>query len=247
MQWRYLLFDLDGTILPMNMDLFMAAYLKAISGYMKDYLPPEQFLLYLQTATRAMIDNRDPQLTNEEVFDRVFFQLSALSKEKTKLAFADFYRREFPSLIRLTWPSPLPALILDTALKKGYRLVIATNPVFPLVAIRERLRWAGVDRFPYSLITSFENMHFCKPHPEYYQEILSLLSARPEECIMIGNDTDEDLPAGQLGLTTYLVADCLRNRNRQKFFPDYSGSLAELLHFVRNLPELTLAPQNIFN
>lgn len=67
--------------------------------------------------------------------------------------------------------------------RRGYRLVLATNPVFPREAILERMRWAGVERAPWEIITTYEEYHFCKPNPNYFAEILAkmgLLGAGPD-------------------------------------------------------------------
>lgn len=235
MPLRYLLLDLDGTLLPMDMDEFLGAYLRLLAGRMAGYMSPERFVSELMTSTEAMIHNLDPSRTNEDVFMADFFSRTGLPQDEVRPIFDDFYARDFRTLISYTQPSPLARAIVGEARKHGLEPVIATNPLFPLQAIQERMRWAGVADFPFSLVTAYEDMHFCKPYPQYYEEILARLGAGPEECLMAGNDIDEDLVAGRVGIRTFLVEDCLINRQGRAVEADYRGSLADLLAFVKEL------------
>ncbi|MDN5348336.1 MAG: hypothetical protein PWP65_1900 [Clostridia bacterium] len=230
MRFKYLLFDLDGTILPMDMNIFLRAYLKLLSARLTAYLEPQLFIEHLMAATATMIRDLNPNRTNAEVFMDDFFHRTGLPEAEVKAIFDDFYQRDFPTLARFTQPTPLAPKIFDRALERGYELVIATNPIFPRIAIEERLRWAGVGGYPFRLVTVYEEMHFCKPQLEYYSEILAILGARPEECLMVGNDVEEDLIAGQLGIATFLVEDCLINQKNLQIKADYRGRLADLLN-----------------
>ena len=113
-------------------------------------------------------------------------------------------------------------------------MVVATNPVFPLQAIRERLRWGGFGDTEFTLITSYENMHFCKPRRQYYKEILRMLGRKPAECWMIGNDVGEDLVAGELGISTFLVQDYLIP-GRKEPAATRTGYMADLPNFVNKM------------
>ncbi len=235
MDYRYLLFDLDGTLLPMDTERFIGAYIKTIAEYMQKYLSAQEFVGYLLAATETMIKDNDPGRTNEQVFIADFFRRSGLEPKDILPVFENFYKEKFPALKSYTAPSLLSRLILDQALEADLRVVIATNPVFPCMAIKERLRWAGVSEYPFELITAYENMHFCKPNCEYYSEILDLLGAMPEQCLMIGNDVEEDMIAARLGIHTYLVEDYLINRSREPLKVDYRGSLKELFTFLKKI------------
>ncbi|MDI6709431.1 MAG: HAD family hydrolase [Thermoanaerobacterales bacterium] len=235
MPLRYLLLDLDGTLLPMDMDEFLGAYLRLLARRLAAYMPPERFVRELMTSTDIMIHNLDPDRTNEDVFMADFFSRTGLPQAEVRPVFDDFYARDFRTLIDHTQPSSLARAIVEEAQKRGLELVIATNPLFPLKAIRERMRWAGVADIPFRLVTAYEDMHFCKPYPYYYEEILERIGARAEECLMAGNDIDEDLVAGQVGMRTFLVEDCLINRRGRNAVADYRGSLAHLLAFVKEL------------
>ena len=113
--------------------------------------------------------------------------------------FDEFYDREFASLKQATSANPLARPLMENLFQERFRVAIATNPIFPERAIRERLRWLEIDNLPYDLVTAYETMHFCKPNPDYYTEVLELLEVAPGDCLMIGNDVEEDLSAGSLG------------------------------------------------
>ncbi len=232
MPCKYLLLDLDGTLLPMDKEKFLKGYLQAAAAKMAPHVAPDRFIKYLLTSTRAMIENPDPELTNAEVFRTDFFPRSGLPEKEIMALFEQFYREDFPGLARLTSPTPLARAVCTQALDRGIELVIATNPIFPRIAIEERLRWAGVADIPFRLVTVYETMHFCKPKPQYYREILDILGAGPGECLMAGNDPEEDLVAGDLGIRTFLVTDCLITRDGCYRRPDFRGRLSDLLAFL---------------
>ncbi len=229
---RAVLFDLDGTLLHMDTDEFTSEYIKALAPHLAHIIEPTVFAKHLMASTYAMIKNTDPQRTNQEVFIGDFFPRVGEPVESLMPIFDSFYRHEFSRLRRFTKPNPWAGAAVEQAIRQGWQVVVATNPIFPLEAIVERLRWAGIDQYPYDLITSYEVMHACKPQPAYYQEILSILQLRPEECLMVGNDVDEDLVAGCLGIKTFLANDCVINRRGDTPKADYSGSFCDLIDLL---------------
>lgn len=200
-----LLFDLDGTLLDIDMPAFLKAYFSHVGR--RFVSPPE-----LPRITRAVAAAKRKMMScraGTRTLDRVF--LEAFSPEVNRLPidvrkiFTDFHRAEYEQLRRLTAPRPAARPLLENALSLGYELVIATNPVFFLDAIRARIRWAGLDGIPFTLITCAEIMRCTKPHPQYFAQTLRLLGRRAEECLMIGDDPIMDLPAGRQGCGTWLV------------------------------------------
>ena len=117
----------------------------------------------------------------------------------------------------------------------GYQVILATNPLFPAVATQSRIRWAGLTPEDFERITTYENARFCKPNPDYYQEILGKLNLNPSDCLMVGNDVDEDMIAETLGMRVFLLTDCLINRTGKDISRYPSGGFTELLQYVRSL------------
>ncbi|HWP97695.1 MAG TPA: HAD family hydrolase [Syntrophomonadaceae bacterium] len=231
-----ILFDLDGTLLDIDMDFFLKHYFERMAGMAGDYGVRDGKRLVEQVwkSTAAMIGNRDPGVFNEEAFMNDFFSDWEFPEEHTRGFFNDFYIKGFPLLRELCQPLPSVPGLIETVFRKSGKVVIATNAVFPREAIQQRLNWAGIGNFPYELVTSYELMHFCKPHPEYYQEISEMIGVPPERCLMVGNDKGEDLPAGRVGMKTFLVEDGLIDSDVD-LIPDWQGSLAELETFIGRL------------
>jgi FMN phosphatase YigB (HAD superfamily) len=167
-----LLFDLDGTLLGNDINVFLGHYFPAATAAVGRLVDPGCFLKQLLASTQEMVDNDDPGVSNAEAFAANFYASLGLDRATSEPLFAEFYAREFPKLRVHTQAKPAARRLLDVATAKGYGLVLATNPVFPAAATEERMRWAGIDSYPWQLVTTYENMHFCKPQPGYYQEIL---------------------------------------------------------------------------
>ena len=88
------------------------------------------------------------------------------------------------------------------------KVVLATNPVFPMAAQLERISWIGLEKSDFDLITSYENSNFCKPNPKYYLDICDKIGVAPENCLMIGNDESDDMKgASMAGMECFLVTD----------------------------------------
>lgn len=234
-----LLFDLDGTLLPMDHNRFTQGYLRRLAPSITHLLDPNKFIQLLWSSTETMVRSDDSSKTNEQVFKEDFLAKSGLREEEVWPIFLDFYKNEFPALHHLATPSPVSRKVVETAIEKGYTVVLATNPLFPRTAIETRMEWAGVADMPFALVTTLEEMHFCKPNPNYYREILEKIGKRPEECMMIGNDGYEDMVAGKLGMQTFLVTDCLIERNMLTGLIQQQGSIQDLLEFINGLPEQT--------
>lgn len=232
-----LLFDLDGTLLPLDLDVFMKGYFRALLPHIAHLIKPEQAPAQILAATNDMIENDDASLTNEQVFKASFFAAVPVSEEELWPVFDAFYRDDFGKLRNLAEPSPISREICRTALDKGYQIVLATNPIFPETAVRHRMDWAGIGDLPFALVTTMENFHHCKPNPRYYVEIMNKLGVDPAACLMFGNDVQEDMVAGSLGMGTYLVTDYLIDRGTGPS-SDLRGSLADALAFTKSLPRL---------
>lgn len=231
------LFDLDGTLLPMDFDKFMALYFGNLGQYFKDKLDPRLLAKYIMASTEEMVkaNNND---TNETVFMNHFETLIDGDIEEYKQMFLDFYNSEFENVKASTYESIEMRKSIDLLKEKGYEVAIATNPLFPLIANYHRLRWAGFKPEEFLHITSFENNSYCKPHLEYYKEVLSEIKRNPQECYMVGNDIYDDLSVGKLGVETYLITDCLLNKHNQENTADHTGTYKDFYQFVVELPSI---------
>lgn len=206
---KALLFDLDDTLLSNDNNTFLNSYLPLLAKYVSSYMDEEHFVAELMIGTQAMISNTDPELTNAEVFWSVFSARTGLVKAIFEPHVTKFYRDEYEKLRSVTRRLPEAANLVKSCFDQGYKVVIATNPLFPRSAIERRLSWAGVpaSECSYDLVTTYENMHACKPHREYYCEILSHIGVEPELALMVGDSWDNDISAAaQAGLRTFWIS-----------------------------------------
>jgi len=203
-----LLLDLDDTLLETNMDAFIPAYFKALSAALAGNVAPEVMIPALTGGTKAMMVSTDPALTLREVFDAHFFPKLGLERETLQTTIDRFYDEIFPDLGTLTRPIPEAVRLVDWAFAQGYRVVIATNPIFPLKAVHHRLRWAGLppEKYPFALVTSYETFHFTKETVAYYPEVLAQLGWPEDPVVMVGDDIDREVkPTQAAGFPVFWV------------------------------------------
>ncbi|MGB8214682.1 MAG: DinB family protein [Anaerolineales bacterium] len=203
-----LMLDLDDTLLNTNMDAFVPAYFRALSSALADLVAPEVVLPALMDGTQAMVLNLDPALTLQEVFDAHFFSKLAVERSILQERIDYFYDEVFPKLGSVTRPIPEAIRMVDWAFDQGMRVVIATNPLFPLKAIQHRLRWAGLppEKYSFALITSYETFHFTKEAVAYYPEILAQLGWPEDPAVMVGDDIEREVkPTQAVGLPLFWV------------------------------------------
>lgn len=234
------IFDLDGTLLPMpSQQRFLEVYLKAVSGKVMNYgYDPQTLIQALMIGTEQMVKN-DGSMTNEERFWMEFGKhLGTKSKELEEI-FDDFYRNEFAFAKIATSNHPLANSCIKLLKEKGYLVVLATNPLFPRIATLTRMLWAGLDPKDFELITTYENSSYCKPNLCYYNEVLTNMGKKPEECIMIGNDVREDMCAAQLGLDTFLLTDCLICPEGEDITGFRQGDFNTLYQMIMELPKIS--------
>jgi HAD superfamily hydrolase (TIGR01549 family) len=191
------LFDLDGTLLNIEVDEFLKYYFGALSEKFSDLCDSkEEFIGLLTASTEKMIRN-DGSRSNQEAFMDDFMEKLNVEEEdeaqKIKGRFDNFYQTDFRELAKyFKLDKETPAEIIKYLKSKGKKLVLATNPLFPVEAVEARLEWVNIDPTDFALITNYENMSYAKPNPEYYQEILEKIEESPDNCLMIGNDLKED-------------------------------------------------------
>ena len=227
------LFDLDGTLLPMDQDEFVHTYMSLLAKSLEPHgYEPKHLVAAVWAGTRAMVENTG-ESTNEEVFWEKFCHIFGEDARKDEPLFEEFYATDFGHARRVCGFDPAAAEVVAMLKKKGIRVALATNPLFPAIATRQRIRWAGLRSEDFGLITTYENSCRCKPNPDYYRDVLAELGVEPEQCIMVGNDVDEDiLPARQVGMKTFLLTHSLLNRKERSLEDIHRGGFAELKEFL---------------
>ena len=233
------LFDLDGTLLPMEMETFMEAYFRSLCAWFPGY-PPDDLVRWVWDGTRAMAVN-DGSRTNREAFAAAFTAASGIDYWENEPSFLAYYREGFQACARVCPITDRSRRLVEALQGKGYLVAVATNPLFPRIATESRLRWLGLDPASFPLVTTYENSRFCKPNPAYYREVCRTLGQRPERCLMVGNDVREDLAARQVGMDAAVVTDHLIARDGLPADVP-AGSLAELLAWAEARPPAAPCP-----
>lgn len=235
-----LLFDLDDTLLDTNIEVFVPAYFQSLSEHMASYVAPDVMLRALLSATKLMMGNEDPSRTLQEVFEPEFYSRIGIPKAELHDDVDKFYDDVFPSLRVHTQQRPSAVPLIEWALSKGYRLAVATDPLFPHKATLHRLRWAGLDPSQFEIISTFEDFHFTKSSPAYYAEVLAQLGWHDGPILMAGNDVQRDLvPANRLGLKTYFIDG---DPASSPGFEAGRGNLADLRLWLESIDLSTLEP-----
>ncbi len=213
-----LLLDLDGTLLVNPVDPFLKAYFSSVIAQFQDVANPDVIEQAMMTGTKAMIENRYPDRTLDQIFFEIFTALTNLNEVVARKRFETIFFDKFHQFKSITTPMEGVPEFIKVAGNDGYMLVIATNPLFPEPAIKHRLDWAGIGdnfaarigtaykdgNFPFEMITSIETFHYAKPSPAYFMEIIARHGYPVLPVTVIGDDFQRDIiPAKKLGLNTF--------------------------------------------
>lgn len=230
-----LFFDLDGSLLGMDLNAFTQGYLKSIAGAMMGYgFDPETLIRTIYAGIGAMALH-DPALTNEQAFLEVMKNQYGDEVIDQMPYFEDYYRNEFGTNQQFCPQNPLARTVIETAKKQGLKTILATNPVFPRIAVDQRLNWAGLKPEDFEWITTYENSHFCKPDPRYFLEIADRFGLKPEEILMVGNDLNEDYGAINAGMDLFVLTDYLIPSETHALENHPHGTMADLLDYIVSL------------
>lgn len=234
---KAVLFDLDGTLLPMDQNAFMKIYFSGLSKVLAPYgYEPKSLIDAVWSGTAAMIQNDGSRL-NEAVFWEKFAEILGDEIYARERDLDTYYRTEFAATRAACGENPIAREVIDKVKGMSLITVLATNPFFPAIATETRMSWVGLCPQDFSLVTTYENSGSCKPNPRYYLEIVEKLGLRPEECLMVGNDVSEDMIAETLGMQVFLLTDCILNKENKDVSAYPSGGFPALLEYLDALAE----------
>ncbi len=239
---KAILFDLDGTLLPLDNDRFVEVYLGELAKQGAAWgFEPKGLVKAIWKATGAMVKN-DGSKTNEQAFWDAFkllvTEMSPEEIDRNIPRFDAFYSdpNGFHRARITSKENPQAARVVEAARCKAGKVILATNPIFPHTAVESRLLWIDLSFADFDDVTTYHTAHFSKPNPKYFAEILEKHGLRPEECVMVGNNVSEDvIPASSLGIRTVLVTDCLINHKDLPLDGYETCTFAELKDIIENL------------
>lgn len=232
MQLKTVLFDLDGTLLPLDQDVFVKEYLASMCSFMaKHGYDKSAFLSAVWDGIRTMEKN-DGSHKNEDVFMERFRDAMGHPIERELTLLEEYYDTDFQNVKSVCGQNPKAKETLTLCHRLGLRTVLATNPLFPRIATESRIRWAGLSPEDFELVTTYENSKAAKPNPLYYELLTKQLGVLPEECLMVGNDARDDMIAKTLGIKVFLLTDCLLNRENADLSPYPKGNFDDLMYHI---------------
>ena len=235
MSIKAVLFDLDGTLLPMDQDTFIKAYLGGMAKKLARHgYNPEELVKAVYAGMKAMTSN-DGSCTNEEAFWKAFTGILGEKVREDMPIFDEFYRNEFQDVKNICGFLPEAAQTVRTLKAKGYRVALATTPMFPSIATESRIHWAGLELDDFEIFTTYEDYHYCKPNLNYYREVVEKLGVKPEECLMVGNDVGEDMITEELGMKVFLMPADLINKVSKDIEQYPQGDFEDLLAYIKTL------------
>ena len=210
---RAVLFDLDDTLLRLNLTAFVARYVAGASRLLASAarVSPVSLGVPYVRAFLAMDDQgREDSLTNEQLFNKTILETTGIPLDDPVIAdLMTYYETElvpgFAGGIVAARPVAGAREAIEAVHDAGLICALATNPTFSLACDRARMGWAGVDESDFALVSTYSNSTRCKPSVRYYQEFANQLGVRLDECLMVGNDAARDIVRGDCGLRTAYV------------------------------------------
>jgi len=235
MKIKAVLFDLDGTLLPMVQEDFIKAYFGGIAKRLAPHgYEAEKLINAIYMGTGAMIKNAT-DFNNENVFWNTFSSIFGDNARQDEKLFTEYYNLDFDNVKKVCGFNQKAKEVVEKVKAMGFRTFLATNPIFPSIATHKRIKWAGLKAEDFEYITTYENSNRCKPNIEYYKQILEKANLMPEECLMVGNDVEEDMVAKKLGMKVFLLTDNIINKNNKDISIYPQGDFDNLLQFIENI------------
>ena len=236
MKIKAVLFDLDGTLLPMDLDEYFREYFRLLCEklYPLGYDDPKKLVHTIKQGVYKTCLN-DGSKTNGEVFWDQFISVYGKTQQEHEAVLDEYYKNEYNKTKEKCGYNADSNKTVKLIKQMGLKTVVATKPIFPDIAIRKRIEWAGVDVEDFEYYTSYDKCKYCKPSPDYYKEIAEKIGLLPEECLMVGNDVSEDMTAEKCGMKVFLLTDCLINSDNKDISCYKQGGFAELIEYVKTI------------
>ena len=210
---KAVLFDLDDTLLRLNLTAFIARYVAGTTRLLASVARTSPVALgvpYVRAFLAMDAQDREDSLTNEQLFNRTMLETCGIPLDDPVIAdLMSYYETQivpgFSGGLVAARPVPGARETIEAVHEAGLICALATNPTFSLDCDRARMGWADVSEDDFALISTYSNSTRCKPSVRYYQEFANQLGVRLDECLMVGNDAARDIVRPDCGLRTAYV------------------------------------------
>ena len=175
---RAVLFDLDDTLLSLNLTAFLARYVNGASGLLcraSGKVRVNIMAAYARAWLAVEAETRRDRLTNEQLINKIVFEQTGIPLDDPAIAdmICCYERTVVPRMgggIVRAQPMPGAREAVDCVHDLGLVCALATNPVVSRACDVARLHWAGFDEDDFALISCAENSTRSKPWAGYYEE-----------------------------------------------------------------------------
>lgn len=238
-KYQAVFFDLDGTLLPMEGEVFIKRYFEVLPRFLaaEGFEDPGTIVIAVNEGTKAMFKPHEE--LNADAFWLVFEKTCGLSRSEFEPVMERFYASElYNSIGRDVERFEDGLAALRILREKGYPLYLTTLPVFPLQAVEARLAWSGIDPSCFGFITTYDECSAVKPSLDYYRQCIDRAGVDdPSQVLMVGNNTSDDFAILDLGCDAYLVTDFMINENGYNIDSVRHGTFKEFCDFAAALPD----------
>lgn len=233
---KLIMTDLDCTLLPMDQDLYIQKYVHEIAKLFNERGFDGNAIAKATMKSSFMMAKNDGSRSNKEVFEQAFASLMGEGAHELIEIFPEVYGDRYNVIKEVTSVNPYAKEIVELMKQKAEHIVVATQPMFPIEAVKKRLSWTNLSDDMFDFVTVYDNCSFCKPNPLYYKEIMERFDATPENSLMLGNDVSEDiLPCEAIGVDTFLITDGLINTKNYDISNLRKGSYPDLIEYLKSL------------
>jgi len=221
-----ILFDIEGTLTNVDATDFMRNFLGILAPRFAHLLSPEKFSKQLLKSLEIV--KSEPKLgqTNMQTFYDDFSKATGQSCQILQPIFKEFYESDFPTLRCLVQAIPQGVKVVEYAIQQGFLTAVASNPLMPLTAMWEQVRWAGLTPEHFKVIPSMDNFHYCKPNLGFYREVAESLGVKPDSCLLVSEHI-EDIVCRELGMKLFFVGTL-----GSEVQTDYVGQLDDLFRLI---------------
>ncbi|PLX74208.1 MAG: hypothetical protein C0614_12130 [Desulfuromonas sp.] len=223
------LFDLDGTLVDVDMNRFIPVYLQRLTARLGDLADPRALTAVIREAVYIMLNGSNGSQTMEQLLLNSLDGEFGIGADEYRQRLELFVEHDLPGLRPLVKGHPLARPLIETCLVNGWQPVLATNPIFPMAVVEARMQWGEIDGLPFQHVTAYETSRYCKPQAGYFHQLLDHLGTVAESCLMVGNDTEHDLAAAHVGIQTCLLTPWLIDRTNGHYQANWQGDHEELL------------------
>ena len=230
------LFDLDGTLLPFEQEDFIKIYFGELCKRLAPLgYEPQHTVKSVWAGTKSMILNDGSRLNSDAFWETFNVMNPGLPDARPECD--DFYTHEFDKAKACLKYVQDRKPMIERLKSAGLRVVLATNPIFPLNGVITRMGWVGLSPEDFELVTYYDNCTYCKPDPGYYREIVGRLGVEPQECVMVGNSVAEDMIAEKLGMKVFLVNEFVENPENADFSGYPQGTPDEAVDYILSIKD----------